>query len=81
MVITQKISIDLPVSYVAIIDHDIVDERKAKNRTAFIKRAIEHEFKAMRIDIKPREYPGTFEEWGVGIDYKGRNKSASSLTR
>ena len=73
MVITQKISIDLPVAYVAIIDNDIVDEGKAKKRTAFIKRAIEHEFKLMRVDFKPREYPGTYEEWGVGIDYKGKN--------
>ena len=73
MVITQKISVNLPGAYVAIIDFDIVEEKNAKDRTAFIKRAIEHEFKLMRIDFKPREYPGTFEEWGVGIDYRGKN--------
>ena len=70
MVITQKISVDLPVAYVEIIDNDIVDEKKAKDRTAFIKRAIERELKLMKIDFKPREHPGTFEEWGVGMDYK-----------
>ena len=74
MVITQKISIDLPVSYVAIIDNDIVDEGKAEKRTEFIKRAIEHEFKAIKIDFKPREYPGTFEEWGLGIDHKRKER-------
>ena len=73
MIITQKISIDLPVAYVAIIDFDIVEGEKAKDRTAFIKRAIEHEFKLMNIDFKPREHPGTFEEWGVGIDHRGKN--------
>ena len=73
MIITQKVSINLPASYVAIIDNDIVDEGKAEKRTEFIKRAIEHEFKLMKIDFKPREYPGAYEEWGVGIDYKGKN--------
>ena len=70
MVITQKISVNLPGAYVAIIDFDIVEGKEAKDRTAFIKRAMEHEFKLMRIDFKPREYPGTFEEWGAGIEYK-----------
>lgn len=55
MIITQKISVDLPLVYVAIIDNDIVDEKKAKDRTAFIKRAIEHEFKLMNIKLVPQD--------------------------
>ena len=74
MIITQKVSINLPAAYVAIIDFDIVEGENAKDRTAFIKRAIEHEFKLMKIDFKPREYPGTFEEWGLGIDHKRKER-------
>jgi len=55
MVITQKVTVDLPATYVAIIDFDIVDEKKAKNRTAFVKRAIEHEFKLMNIRLVPQD--------------------------
>lgn len=55
MIITQKISVNLPGAYVAIIDFDIVEGKKAKDRTAFIKRAIEHEFKLMNIKLVPRD--------------------------
>ncbi len=54
MVLTEKISLNLPVLYVAVIDYDLVDEGKHKNRTAFIEQAIKEKLEKEGIDLNPK---------------------------
>lgn len=44
MIITEKISLDLPVLYDALIFDDYVEKKKYQNRTEFIIQAIKDKF-------------------------------------
>jgi Arc/MetJ-type ribon-helix-helix transcriptional regulator len=79
MIITQKISLNLPVAYVALIDNDVVDEGLSKSRSAFIERAIKHELETMKIDLIVRESPGKFEDWGWEMKYKIIDKKTGKI--
>ncbi len=63
MILTEKISADLPVLYIAIIDYDFVEEGKHKNRTAFIEQALKEKFEREGIDLKPREIKVLEKDW------------------
>ena len=55
MVLTEKISLNLPILHTAIIDFDLVDEGKYKSRTAFIIEAIKEKLEKEGIDLNPKE--------------------------
>jgi Arc/MetJ-type ribon-helix-helix transcriptional regulator len=63
MVITQKISINLPVAYVAMIDDLVDEENKYKSRTEFIIEAIKQELIRSGIDLKPKQEKQLSEWW------------------
>ena len=66
MILTEKISLDLPVLCKAIIDYDLVDEGKYKNRTAFIEQAIKEKLKREGIDLNPKTTIELKDWWKEG---------------
>jgi len=63
MVLTEKISLDLPVLYVAVIDFDLVDEGKFKSRTSFIEQAIREKLNRDGIDLVPKGNQELKPDW------------------
>lgn len=63
MILTEKISLDLPVLYVAIIDYDYVEDGKCRNRTAFIEQAIKEKLLREGIDLEPKSNLELEPDW------------------
>lgn len=55
MVITKKISFDIPVLYDLLIFDEFVEKEKVRSRTDFLLKAITEKFEREGIRYKPKE--------------------------
>jgi Arc/MetJ-type ribon-helix-helix transcriptional regulator len=70
MVLIEKITCELPVLYVAIIDNDLVDEKQFESRTEFIEQAVKEKLERLQIKLEPRTYKTLSDWWDSDDDPK-----------
>jgi Arc/MetJ-type ribon-helix-helix transcriptional regulator len=70
MVLTEKITCEIPVLYAAIIDNDLVDEGQFESRTEFIEQAIKEKLERLQIKLTPKEYKSLSDWWDEDDDPK-----------